>query len=304
MTNQSEVICPYCNQVYQFEKLYGDTNTTCPYCNNEFIVSDEDKIVYTETSTEHQQRTLHDYLTFKQYQKHLLILVTACFIFGFLLVYSYINPNEILKEIEIEVPIYIEPEPESVFMEGVGYEFNDKREPTNNELFQMEESLSLCHNPTYNEVSTFIEIDDLDDYLHDDWFDCDEYSFSLIDAARNKKMRAGFVILYQTADEYDDTIAHAIVVFNTTDKGLIFVEPQLDDIFTYKEFEKMKKKNRYYAEDDSYIDYLYSIEMDFDHYTIDWWYWYFGMELMQSWNLYKSEYPNFKSSYDEYFVYE
>ncbi len=310
MTNQfnelSQVICPNCNQIYQFEKIGYITNITCPYCYFKFVISDEDKVVYRETKLEHNNRILEDFLTFRKYQHHIIILVSICCVFGMLFAHSYINPQE-----------YTEPELEPIFMEGIGYEFTDEREPTDNELFEMEESLNLCYNPTYNEVVSFIEDDDLDDYTYEEWFDCDEYSFTLINSSRTKKIRACFVVIYPTEREtYDltdeqeyqlyltDPSPHAVVVFNTTDKGLIFVEPQLDDIFTYKEFEKMKKKDKYYAEDNSYIDYLYSIEMDFDHYTIDWFYWYFDIELMQTWNLYKNEYPYFKSSYDEYFVYE
>jgi len=53
--------------------------------------------------------------------------------------------------------------------------------------------------------------------------------------------------------------------------------------------------------------------MSFNHYVVDWFYWYnptcitidcIDRGLSQTWNLYKTEYPDFKTSYDEYFEYE
>lgn len=204
------------------------------------------------------------------------------------------------------------------YMNGIGFDFFDNREPTDNELFLAEESLNLCHNPTYSQLIYFIEKNDLDDYDYSDyyWFDCDEYSYTLINDSRNRGFRAGQVTIYpkKDFDDYDeDDVTHSIVVFNTSDRGLIFVEPQLDSTFTLSEFNKMQKNNCYYAEDDGYTDYLYYIEMDFNHYTIDWFYWYhpyglliytYTFDLFQMWNLFKNEYPNFDFDYSSILMYK
>jgi len=212
---------------------------------------------------------------------------------------NFIEPIEI--EVEVIKEVIILPEPE--YMERVGYDFTDIREPTNEELFVMEESLSLCYNPTYDEVVSFIE-EDITNYNEwiEDWYICADFCWDVMFGARCEKMRCGYVVIYPEADEeyeYDDYFdapdPHAIVVFDTSDKGLIFVDASLDDIFTYSEFLKMEHNNKYYAEDE-----WYEIEMDFDHYTIDWFYWYYEIELMQAWQLYKSEYPDFEVNYDKY----
>ena len=298
------VICPYCDNTYYFEKnIDMVTYVECPYCGTKGTVDNTDQIFELPYVGSRQYIKEHKKFPLKEVAG--MAVVICIFSIALLFVNGVIDfsPEVIIREVEIikEVPSLPEPE----YMEGVGYEFTDVREPTDEELFIMEESLNLCHNPTYSEVVSFIEKDETNYYEYiENEFMCSDFSWFVMYNARQEKMRCGDVTIYpienEWADElYEDNPAHAIVVFDTIDNGLIFVEPQFDDIFTYGEFLKMKHNNHYYAEDE-----WYEIEMDFDHYVIDWFYWYYDLELMQTWNLYKSEYPDFRVSYDEYFIYE
>jgi predicted nuclease with TOPRIM domain len=78
--------------------------------------------------------------------------------------------------------------------------------------------------PTYNETIAFIESDDTDqnDYTSD--YVCYDFTADLISNAAQLGYRCGFVYI-----EFS-TSAHAIACFDTIDAGLIFIEPQNDEI--------------------------------------------------------------------------
>lgn len=96
------------------------------------------------------------------------------------------------------------------------------------------------HNPTYQEMCTFIYTDTTDSNEYD-WnhYTCEDYSRDVTDNARKAGYKSGFVTLYSSP--YD----HAIVCFETSDMGLYFVEPQLDIIFSEAQMDNMIEQGTY-----------------------------------------------------------
>jgi len=82
----------------------------------------------------------------------------------------------------------------------------------------------LLHDPTYNETKVFISNDttDLNEYVSGVYF-CTHFARDVISNATKIGINCAFVLLY-----YNNS-GHAIVCFNTTDKGIIFIEPQNDN---------------------------------------------------------------------------
>ena len=80
-------------------------------------------------------------------------------------------------------------------------------------------------NPTYDEALAFINSDNtnLNPYMPE-YYVCYDFTADFIENALQEGYRCGFVYI-----EFSDS-AHAIVCFDTTDSGLIFVEPQTDEI--------------------------------------------------------------------------
>ena len=77
--------------------------------------------------------------------------------------------------------------------------------------------------PSYTEMKSFIQTDKTNQnpYVEGSYV-CWQYSSDVINNAFNAGYRCGFVYI-ALADS-----AHSIVCFNTTDKGLVFIEPQDD----------------------------------------------------------------------------
>ena len=80
--------------------------------------------------------------------------------------------------------------------------------------------------PTYQEALQFICSDQTDKNQYDKSYTCVNFANDFINNALNKGYRCGYVIT-----EFPET-RHAIVCFNTSDKGLIFIEPQNDELVT------------------------------------------------------------------------
>ena len=78
--------------------------------------------------------------------------------------------------------------------------------------------------PTYNETISFIESDETDQNEYTPDYVCYDFTADLIANAAQLGYRCGFVYI-----EFF-TSAHAIACFNTADAGLIFIEPQNDEI--------------------------------------------------------------------------
>jgi len=80
--------------------------------------------------------------------------------------------------------------------------------------------------PTYEEALQFTRLDQTDKNRYNQSYTCISFAGDFVNNALNKGYRCGYVII-----EFPET-GHAIVCFNTSDKGLIFVEPQNDELVT------------------------------------------------------------------------
>jgi len=80
--------------------------------------------------------------------------------------------------------------------------------------------------PTYKEVLRFIADDDTDkaEYIKGE-YECTGFATDLCNRAEEKGIRCAYVSI-----RFPDGRGHAIVAFNTIDKGLVYVEPQYDDL--------------------------------------------------------------------------
>jgi len=78
--------------------------------------------------------------------------------------------------------------------------------------------------PTYDEAIAFIHSDETDENEYTPDYVCYDFTADFINNAAQEGYRCGFVYI-----EFANS-AHAIACFNTTDSGLIFVEPQNDEL--------------------------------------------------------------------------
>jgi len=81
-------------------------------------------------------------------------------------------------------------------------------------------------NPTYNEVLIFLLNDTTNENTyHDKDYNCVHFSTDVNNNAEEQGIRCAFVEI-----QFNYNYPHAIVAFNTTDKGIVFFEPQEDKI--------------------------------------------------------------------------
>ncbi len=80
--------------------------------------------------------------------------------------------------------------------------------------------------PTYDEVIAFIDLDKTDENEYTADYVCYDFTADFNGNAFQTGYMCGFVYI-----EFFDG-AHSITCFNTTDRGLIYVEPQTDEIVT------------------------------------------------------------------------
>lgn len=115
------------------------------------------------------------------------------------------------------------------------------------------------HDPTYTEMTAFID-EDLTNFngFNNDTYTCYQYSRDVILHARERGIKAGYVSINEP-DDY----GHAIVCFDTTDRGLCFIEPQTDQIFTQTEFDTMIQQKKYDA---------IGFNMTANNYNVNWWF--------------------------------
>jgi hypothetical protein len=79
--------------------------------------------------------------------------------------------------------------------------------------------------PTYSEMLNFISVDQTDKNTYDEnTYYCYHFCNDVLTNAFSQGLKAGFVYI-----EFAEG-AHAAVCFDTVDRGLVFVEPQGDDI--------------------------------------------------------------------------
>ena len=106
----------------------------------------------------------------------------------------------------------------------------DERESELTELQIDYEGLMAGHgytikDPTYRQMMSFIEDDDTDQAKYvTGKYECVEFATDLCNNAEAAGIRCAYVSI-----RYPDGRGHAIVAFNTIDKGLIYIEPQYDD---------------------------------------------------------------------------
>ena len=89
----------------------------------------------------------------------------------------------------------------------------------------LEEDYNL-RDPTYKEAAQFIRSDQTDKNQYNQSYTCINFANDFRDNALNEGYRCGYVAI-----EFGET-SHVIVCFNTSDNGLIFIEPQTDEIVT------------------------------------------------------------------------
>ena len=121
-------------------------------------------------------------------------------------------------------------------------------------------------NPTYAEMQEFIASDTTDQRTYvPDRYMCHHFSTTVVRNANAQNMRAGYVLM--TMDDGSNTwLGHAIVIFQTSDKGCQFLEPQLDAVFSMAEMETMIANGRYSIIGAS----GYYFDNNFIGYSIDW----------------------------------
>ncbi len=79
--------------------------------------------------------------------------------------------------------------------------------------------------PTYSEMQSFISADQTDKNTYDsETYYCFHFCRDVLDNAFSQGLRGGFVYI-----EFESA-AHGVVCFDTVDRGLVFVEPQTDEV--------------------------------------------------------------------------
>ena len=82
----------------------------------------------------------------------------------------------------------------------------------------------VLSDPTYLQMKNFLASDKTDPNRYDiNTYNCQNFSADVIANAAKLKIRCAFV----TVDE--ESSGHAIIAFNTTDRGIIYIEPQSDE---------------------------------------------------------------------------
>lgn len=91
----------------------------------------------------------------------------------------------------------------------------------------LEDSIVRGYNirdPSYFEAMQFTHYDRTDTHAYiEGQYECDDFAADFKNNAFRKGYRCGYVVI-----DFPDS-RHAIVCFNTTDRGLVFIEPQDDD---------------------------------------------------------------------------
>ena len=106
----------------------------------------------------------------------------------------------------------------------------DEKEIELTELQTSYEGLMTGHgytikDPTYSEMMRFLKDDDTDkaEYIKGE-YECTGFATDLCNRAEEKGVRCAYVSI-----RFPDGRGHAVVAFDTIDKGLIYIEPQYDD---------------------------------------------------------------------------
>jgi len=97
-------------------------------------------------------------------------------------------------------------------------------EKTNSYLEKLRSgSRYTLHDPLYSEIHNFLSSDQTNKKPYDDdTFNCANYAQEVNNNAENQSIRCAFVAVNLSEE------SHALVGFNTTDRGLVYFEPQND----------------------------------------------------------------------------
>jgi hypothetical protein len=110
------------------------------------------------------------------------------------------------------------------------------------------------HDPTYKEVMDFLANDNSEDTPYDkNSHICTDYTTEVNNNAEKAGLRCGSVYII-----YPET-GHSITVFDTTDRGLVFIEPQYDKEVTLPIGKSYSSSNGFYNPDninDTIVRYL------------------------------------------------
>jgi len=126
-------------------------------------------------------------------------------------------------------------------------------------------------NPTYSQMEQFIIQDTTDSnpYVYYTYV-CEDFARDTIENAKNLGIRGAMVYLNNPSGY----AGHAIVAFQTTDRGLYFVEPQLDVIFSKGYMNEMIARRIYDIQTlygGTYYGYTEYFNMPFSSYDIQYW---------------------------------
>ena len=82
----------------------------------------------------------------------------------------------------------------------------------------------VLRDPSYQEMKDFLKQDETSEqeYLRDEYI-CVDFAANVKANAAMEGVRCAYVVI-----EYLGTTGHAIVAFDTTDRGLVYIEPQFD----------------------------------------------------------------------------
>ena len=94
--------------------------------------------------------------------------------------------------------------------------------------------------PTYYEVMQFVSTDQSDENEYSESYSCISYAIDLKNNASSIGYKCGLVFIYFQGS----TGSHAINSFDTTDKGLIFIEPQTDQVVSLQVGQRYFELNR------------------------------------------------------------
>ena len=121
---------------------------------------------------------------------------------------------------------------------------------TENEKLRIAPRYAL-RDPTYKEMMDFLYADltDRKTYVID-VYDCKHFSRDVNNAAQEKGLRCAIVLI-----RFPDAPGHMLVAFQTTDQGIVFIEPQNDRKMKVEKGVRYWRDNRFYSEiNDTIVD--------------------------------------------------
>jgi len=144
-----------------------------------------------------------------------------------------IVPNIIIAIIQLNNINFLEDEikeekKELEYLQNQSY-LEDKNIKELNNLLGMVQNKDIYskYNPTYEEAKDFILNDNTSDNIdeYDEiFYNCVHFSKDVNDNAEKQGLICGYVVV-----NIQNDFPHAVVAFNTTDKGIVFFEPQTDE---------------------------------------------------------------------------